>query len=76
MTTKVDGIAALHCIITDSCREHHGSAGTAFDEAVKRLRTEFDNCILGWGDTKDVDYHLVLTVDSPRHKAARSAASG
>ncbi|KKK82963.1 hypothetical protein LCGC14_2798170, partial [marine sediment metagenome] len=70
-TTKIDGVSALHCVITDACHKHHGSPGLALDVAVRRLRDEFDRCVEGWGETEGVDYHLVLTVDSPRHKQAR-----
>jgi len=75
-TTTIDGASAIHCVITDACHEHHGGKGSSFQEAVDRVRRQYFQCLEGWGETEGVDYHLVLTVDSPRYKQAREDAEG
>lgn len=73
-TTEIEGACAIHTVITDACHKHHGGPGSSFQEAVNRVRKEYYRCLKGWEDTPGVDYHLALTVDSPRHKEIRARA--
>ncbi len=61
MTTTVPGISARHCKISNDCRELHGDDG-AFDEAIRRLRKTYDECLPGWKG-REVSFHVVLTVE-------------
>lgn len=38
--TRIPGIAAKHCIITETCRANRGDEG-AFEEAVARIRDAY-----------------------------------
>ena len=69
-TTKIDGICALHTIITPNCVRIHGNNGLgAFDEAAKRLREEYKLCLEGWQrQGKIPTFHVVLTVERPVDK--------
>lgn len=66
MITKIPGIKAQHAIITDNCRNIHGTDG-AFVEAIERLKKNYDNCVEGWDEqkVKGVNYHLVLVIQRP-----------
>ncbi len=57
------GITAKHAIITPVCRANRTPEG-AFEEAVRRLKEEYDICRAIEGN-EDVNYHLVLTVERP-----------
>lgn len=59
--TKTPGICAKHAIITPACQQGRGP-DEAFEEAVRRLRKEYDRCREGWGD-RQPNFHLVLTVE-------------
>ena len=62
------GIVAKHAIITDTCRTVRGGDLAAFDEAVSRLRKEFQACARAEANAlgKGVQFHLILTVERPR----------
>lgn len=62
--TKLPGIKAVHRIVTDTCRETKGTA-VAYLEAEAALRDMFNKAIKGNGDTKGVNYHVVLVVELP-----------
>lgn len=64
MSKEVPGLCALHAIITDNCRKLHGDPG-AFDEAMRRIRKQYDLSVAGWSGTTGVKFHLVLTVERP-----------
>ena len=66
-STTIPGVRAKHTIITENCRNLHGNSGLgAFDEAVKRIREEYANCLKGWQESeRQPNYHLVLTVERP-----------
>lgn len=59
--TEVPGGKLGHAIITEVCRTNRGDAG-AWDEAVRRLRAEYDAALGGWANTPH-QMHLVLTVE-------------
>ena len=64
--SEVRGIKAKHTIITDRCREVHGGSLEAFDEAVRRVREEYDTLTRDFHPVgKGVQFHLVLTVEFP-----------
>ncbi len=65
MVTKIEGACALHCIITPNCVKMHGDNGMgAFDEAVRRLRKSYKECLEGWrSQGKLPEFHIALTVD-------------
>jgi ribosomal protein S12 methylthiotransferase accessory factor YcaO len=44
--------------------------GPAFDEAVARLRAEYDRCT-AFDCNADVRYHVVLTVERPTYEHSR-----
>jgi hypothetical protein len=51
--------------ITPECRAGRGVDG-AWDEAVARLRSEYDAVLAGWSDHDDeVTLNLVLTFERP-----------
>jgi hypothetical protein len=63
--SAVPGINALHAVITPVCRKNRGQDG-AFDEAVRRIREEYDSVIKGWtenGKPDGINLHLVLSVE-------------
>ena len=64
MKSTIPGITAKHAIITPTCVANRTARG-AWDEAVRRLREEFDNCQRGWAGREPPTYHLVLTVERP-----------
>ncbi len=59
--TTIPGMKARHAIITPTCRENRTEGG-AFDEAVRRLREDYDLICAGRAGT-DFDIHMVLTVE-------------
>lgn len=59
-TTVVPGMKAQHAIITEVCRLSRGHDG-AFDEAVARLREEYDS-LFREGVPNPMEVHLVLSV--------------
>lgn len=66
MSTVIPGIKAKHVFITDNCRVVQGGDLEAFDEAVRRVRAEYEQCVSKHSRGNDVKFHLVLTVDHPR----------
>lgn len=64
MTTKIPGVKAVHAIITPNCRtveRGDDPVMDAFDEAVDRLRAEYEQ-ICEW--RKDgFNAHVVLTIE-------------
>lgn len=65
--TMIPGINARHTIITDECRSSRGDMG-AFDEAVRRLRMEYVIITKMRHEEKDLNLHLVLTVEDKKRK--------
>ena len=68
MATKIPGIKAKHAIITPNCRTiERGTEGPpamqAFDEAVRRLREEYEQIVRVRHDAWNG--HLVFTVEHP-----------
>lgn len=57
----IPGITAIHAIITPVCRANRGEEG-AWEEAVRRLKAEYDACI-AIPENAGVKYHVVLTVE-------------
>lgn len=54
-----------HCIITPECRSSRGDEG-AWDEAVRRLRAEYEAVVAGWKDAPaQPTLHLILSLDRP-----------
>jgi hypothetical protein len=64
------GHQAAHQIIMPTCRKNRGQAG-AWEEAVQRLREQYDMICRNRTDIEECDLHLVLYCDTPRHKQAR-----
>lgn len=60
-TRSVPGMKGQHAIITPTCRVNRGNFG-AFDEAVRRLRGEYEACLVYRGED-GAKYHLVLFVE-------------
>lgn len=63
--TLIPGVKALHAVITPACRRNRGASG-AFDEALRRLRTEYEAVLKGWteaGKANGINLHLTLTVE-------------
>jgi hypothetical protein len=51
--------------ITPACRANRGDEG-AWDEAVARLRAEYDSILAGWKDAPEQPtLNLVLTMERP-----------
>ena len=51
--------------ITPECRENRGTEG-AFDEAVARLRTEYEAVVAGWADEDETPtFALMLFYERP-----------
>lgn len=61
---EIPGTTARHAIITDTCRANHTDMG-AFEEAVRRLREEYEACLRGWPVGKGVKFHVALLVERP-----------
>jgi hypothetical protein len=59
--TSIPGIKAVHAVISPTCRQNRTLTG-AFDEAVRRLREEYEACAK-YEINSNVNYHLVLTVE-------------
>lgn len=60
---NIPGVTAVHAVISPTCRRNRTDAG-AFDEAVRRLRAEYEAILAGWRERSDgFDVHLVLTVE-------------
>ena len=64
----VPGIKSVHCLITDVCRRVQGGDTEAFDEAVRRIREEYDYLTREFHPRgKGVKFHLVFSVEfSPK----------
>ena len=60
--SKVPGIIAYHVVITPNCRIVQGGNEEAFDEAVRRIRQQYDLCV-HVNRNSDASFHLVLTLD-------------
>lgn len=63
---QADGLQLSKQTITPTCRANRGMAG-AWEEAVQRLRQQYDS-IKSRADFDQCDVHLLLTLDTPRHK--------
>ena len=68
----IPGVTAKHVIIRGGCREAHGDHG-AFEEAVHRLRAEYEAVMSGWPERSGVHFHLVLTIERLASKIERLA---
>ena len=66
--TTVPGMKAKHAIITPECRAGRGEDG-AFDEAVHRLKLEYNECVAVDANL-NVSYHLILTVGRPEEECS------
>ena len=55
-------IKAKHAIVTDTCRINKTDNG-ARDEALDRLRDEYDPLLKNWPIGSDVKFHFVLSVE-------------
>ena len=64
---QVDGICALHAIVSDACRSHHGDEG-AFDEATRQLKEQYNGILSKRRDEPGIKYHLLLTVEDTKRK--------
>lgn len=65
--TRIPGIKAAHCWITDNCRVVQGGDREAFAEATDRLWRQYVRlCDSSWPVGKGASFHLALTVDYPR----------
>jgi len=62
MPSKLPGVKARHAIISDNCRQLHGTV-KAFDIASEQLRESY-LAITTKRDDPGVKYHLVLTVQN------------
>lgn len=61
----VPGTQVTAVFITPECRSNRGDMG-AWDEAVKRLRTQYDEVVEGWqGRDEQPTLNLVLTMERP-----------
>ena len=67
---KVPGVQVAHAIITFECRNNRGDFG-AFDEAVNRLRAQYDQLASLRGDEVDLHFHLILSLESERHRSKK-----
>lgn len=61
---EIPGITAVHAIISDNCRKGRTDDG-AFEEAVRRMKTEYDAIMKGWPIGKGTTIHMALTVERP-----------
>jgi hypothetical protein len=59
--TSIPGVSAAHAIVTPACRANRGVGG-AFDEAVARLRGQYERLA---ADCPTFNLHLVLTSEEP-----------
>lgn len=55
-------IIAKHAIITDTCRNNKGDVG-AINEALERIRQEYDNLLQYWPIGKGTKFHIKLIVE-------------
>ena len=55
-------VVAKHAIVTDTCRESKSSIG-ARDEALEKLREEYDSLLKHWTIGKGAKFHFVLSVE-------------
>ena len=64
MRTRLPGIKAMHCVVSDNCRRAHGDA-EAFDQAVARMKAKYLDVVKARRQRGDdgVQYHIVLTID-------------
>lgn len=62
--SQIPGIKGAHCIISDECRSNHGDIG-AFNEAMRRLRDEYERCANNWTIGRGAKLHLVLSLERP-----------
>ena len=63
--SHVPGANAKHAIITPTCRANKGAMG-AFEEAVQRLREEYEACL---PHGEKANFHVVLAVEHPERTA-------
>jgi hypothetical protein len=63
-TTEIDGICAVHAIVTDGCRANRGDVGV-IDETLRRIRAQFESVLAGWAPGSGAKFHVVLTVERP-----------
>ena len=61
---RIPGVKARHAVITDACRKVNGER-EAIDKALSRLRNEYLGLVRFWDKGSGVQFHLVLTVESP-----------
>lgn len=73
--TPVPGVSARHTVITDTCRTNRGDLG-AWEEAVARLRAAYVQALPAWPVGTEVEFHLALTVCTPRHRGEGTAPPG
>lgn len=62
---EIPGIKAIHCVISDACRQNRTEAGAAM-EAWNRLYSELHELFRIHEVGKDVKFHLVLSVEIPK----------
>ena len=62
--TTTPGMMAHHSFITDECRANRGDMG-AFEEAVRRMRAEYEAICPVWSKEPGTRFHVVLTVEPP-----------
>lgn len=70
-----NGIQAAHVIITPTCRANRTTTG-AFLEAVRRVQEHYQNICAKRSDIDECDFHLLLILETPRHKQAQPAGEG
>lgn len=68
----INGLQLTRQTITPVCRDNRSQSG-AWEEAVRRLREHYDTVCSKRQDINECDFHLLLTVETPRHKAQRIA---
>ena len=60
-------VVALKAVVTANCRQIHGKEG-AFDEAVRRMRDEYNTIVGNWTEKGKGDvptFNLILEVEYP-----------
>ena len=66
----IPGIRAIHAIITPDCRVVQGGPMEAFEEAVRRMRREYELVVAGRKSDGPWNAHMVFTVEPIRGREA------
>ena len=62
----IPGIKGVHCIVRDGCRQRPFEDWMG--DVLGRVREELTAMHQNWPKDKDVQFHVVVTLDNPKHR--------